>query len=344
MGMVRNLFAAFFVALCPMVLAPASAQAQSPPITAEQIQSELRAIALWSANAMEIVDHAFTVLETMPETPTNLNSRATRRAWAQTSRTWSVGARATVQSAREAYAKLPPPPSVSFSPEINTALQQQHQRMPAVIDGMAAYLNRYDEMFVAVERNDPKARRALAVSSIDAIIMPIAHMRDINDLTAKTVGTDHPQSHLLSSAARSYDAMIALTNLTKAGIENDNPPLGYTAEELAEAVTAMRRHIAGGRAATAAIRQQMALARGGSPEEAALIAQARRMIETYPGSFDREERMAAAFDRISRHLATPGLRYDSEDPIVSSNYDEVVALDDARAADQQARTTAVAAE
>ena len=186
--------------------------------------------------------------------------------------------------------------------------------------------------------------QAFAVNSIDAIILPIAHMRDINDLTAATVGSAHPQSHLLSSVARSYDAMISLTNLAKAGIGQANPPLGFTVEEIDASVVAMRGHIAGGRAATAAMRQQMAIARASTPEEAAIIRQAQRMIETYPASFDREEKIAAAMDRISRHLATPGRRYDLEDPVVESIYNEVVALDDARAADQQARQAAVASE
>ncbi|GEM_PF-6502530 len=345
MGMrfVKVFATAFALAMCAMAPATAHAQDVQGP-SAEVVQTELRDIAAWSMSATQVVQQAFAILQTMPATPDDLTNRATRRAWIATARTWSAGARATVDAARRNYAALPPPPAITFSADLAASLKEQHRRMPAVIDGIAGYLDRYDAMFVAFERNDPKAMQAFAVNSIDAIILPIAHMRDINDLTAATIGGAHPQSHLLSSVARSYDAMISLTNLTKAGIERGNPPLGFTVEEIDASVVAMRRHIASGRAAVVTMRQQMAMARTSTPEEVALIGQARRMIETYPASFDREEKLAAAMDRISRHLASPGRRYDLDDPVVESIYSEVVLLDDARAADQMARQATVASE
>lgn len=342
MRRVGILLAALLVALSPMALAPEQARAQAQ--SAESVQSELRDVAVWSLNATQVVQRAFSIIETMPPAPDDINNRGVRRAWIATSRTWSVGARETLRSARAAYAALPPPPVITFSESLSAALRQQYQRMPSVIDGLAAYIDRYDAMFTAFERNDPKAMTAFAANSIDAIILPIAHMRDINDLTAATVGAAHPQSHLLSSVARSYDGMIALTNLMKQGIEMDNPPLGFAVEELDAAVTAMRRHVASGRSATTTMRQAMAMARGQTPEEVALIAQARRLIETYPVSFDREEEMARTLDGISRHLAAPGRRFDADDPVVKALYDKVVDLDDARVADQSARQAAVASE
>ena len=345
MRIVKVIAAALFLMAPVIAPAPVAAQTQSPAeVPAETVQRELRDMAAWSMTATQIVQRAFSILDTMPATPDDVSNRATRRTWIASARTWSAGARVTVATVRRDYAALPPPPPVTFSPELEGSLKEQHRRMPAVIDGIAGYLDRYEAMFASFERNDPKAMTAFAINSIDAIILPIAHMRDINDLTASTIGPAHPQSHLLSSVARSYDAMIALTNLTKAGIEQPNPPLGFTVEEIDAAVLAMRRHITGGRAAVVSARQEMALARTTSPQEATLIAQARRMIETYPASFDREEKIAAALERISRHLGAPGRRYAFEDPVVDSIYDEVVALDDARAADQQARQAAVASQ
>lgn len=197
-------------------------------------------------------------------------------------------------------------------------------------------------MFTVFERNDSKAMQALALNSIDAITLPIAHRRDINGLSAAAVGGAHPQAHLLSSVARSHDGMIALSKRTKACIEQDNPPLGFTVEAVDASTTAMRRHIAGGRAATPAMGQEPATARISTAEGGALIDQLGRLIDTYPPSFDREEKIAASMDRISHHLATPDRCYDLDDPVVQMLFDEVIVLDDERAADQQARQLAVA--
>lgn len=345
MRILKIVVATLALALAAPAFAQSQTQArpQTAP-TAEAIQTQLRDMAAWSMSATQVVQSAFGIVETMPETPDDVTNTAVRREWIAKARAWSVDAHATIATAQRNFAALPAPPTITFSAEISQALREQHRRLPAVINGLAAYLGRYDSMLGAFERNDPKAMTAFAVNSIDAIILPIAHMRDINDLSASTLGPEHPQSHLLRSYARSYDALISITNLTKASIEQENPPLGFTIEEVDAAAAAMRRDIAAGRAAAAAKRQEFAIARPSSPQEARLVAQARRLMDTYPASFNREEKFADTLDRISRYLAAPGRVYDARDSVMSGLMDEIVLFDTERVAEHQARQAIVASE
>lgn len=329
MRILKLIVACLALAFCSV----GTAAAQS----AEAVQHEMSAMAAWSTAATQAFNSALEPLAAMPSPPANMSDKPTTSAWIAASRAWLVDARGAVARSRADFAALPPPPVVSIVPGMTAVLTEQRRRFPLLLGNLGAFYDRYEQALAALERNDASATVAIAISSIDAISLTVANMRDVNDMTAAGLPAQHPQAFWLRSVARSYDAMLSYITMTKEGLQRPGPPSGFQLEAMRDALASMRQEIVGGRQAYLSARQSLRTTTANSDAERSVLEKTRRAIDTYEGSFGREETILAELSALSAHISVPGRGFNPEDPNVTRRMERASTLDIERLNDQSAR-------
>jgi hypothetical protein len=324
-GDMMRLIAGLVVAFA-LVAGPAAAQSSA----------DLKAFGDWSQGAAGVIARAVEPFKVMPQPPASFSRKEARKAWTGAVRTWLVQARSTLAAERVALAALRTPPPID--PRVDEAVVQTQRRTPGMLDGIGAFYDRLEGLAAAIERNDPDAISELGVAMMDASMTPLSGARDINDLSAAALGPSHPQTYILRCMARSYDALIVNTRMTRAALETlEDVDLAPYAEGIETAAAEMRREVASGRVALEAMHREIAVMQPRSTEEAALIAKLPGMMDTYPASFELELQIAATLDALARHYRSARTYNAIDENTQDAHLQKIAELDETRLARQFAR-------
>lgn len=330
----------FAIALFALAFAGV-ARADVPPAPTTQIDQRVQAMGQWTAGVQNIITEISGVTQRVPEAPVTTMRRAERRAWAANARAWAAEAEQTFASLRERVSQLPasPPAESPISPELRVALEQTRQRLPGMVDAANEISRGYPALADAFERGQDGAVRQMRVQSIDASLITITMMHDINISQALALPAENPQRYLLLCYAHSYEGFGALMRFKREVMLTGQSSASAEAEAaaaIASAAGRTRDDVTQGRHAQQVARGIIASLPTNDPEAVAAAAFMREMLATYESSFERELQGASQLEGMSTILRQPG-DFGAREPAIDDLMNRFGSMDVGRIEDAQRR-------
>lgn len=316
----------------------ASAPAQAPS-RAQQVNEELRELGEWSAAFQGVISGVVEPMQRLPRMPSQDVSGAERRAWASQARAWAHQAQESFAALLVRAQSLPPPPrNELLTDDMRAALEQARNGLPDIISSCQQMAERYLQLADAFEQRRADAFVRIRASAIDAALLTLNLFHDINTAQAAAIESTHPQSSLLLSYARSYEAMGAYLRFKRDIMlqrEHDRLAIASVIQTAAEQ---MRSLSVTGRGATRVLQQRIAdpAAFGPDPEAQALRRRLQSMLATYDGSFDRDAAIAAELAAMA-DLFRDSRAFGEVEPEIDRHMDVASELDAERLDDGRRR-------
>jgi hypothetical protein len=240
------------------------------------------------------------IFQTLP-TISQEASDAERRIELRQARAWVSASRQTIAEVRAGLASAPPLPT-GLPANLREAFAVQERSFPELANSIEQYVTRVSATFDALERGDPQATIQGAVNSLDAITFTYKLMRDVNRGQAESIGASHPQSYVLRSIARSYDALLAFFAFKRSALLSETGDREGAAQAAQAAAADLRGYVEAGRRAAVALRAQLQTARASSQDERLLKERALGTLNTFDASFAAELRMVGLLESLARLL------------------------------------------
>lgn len=325
------------IVIAALWLAPAAAFGQAPTI------AEAQAFTAWNARVQRVSNVANTVFVDAPGEPPLSAGRGERRAWADGARAWATRAQAQLAALEAEAASIPaePPPAASISPEFRQALIDTRAGIPNLLSAYMDLAGSYASIADAVERGDEQAILYMRIASLEGVVIFMELSRDLIAAQAAASGPDNPQHYLYASVAESYEGFLVIIGLKRDIILSDTPYRALAtaaADALDFRVQRMRAAALAGRGASLVLTQQVRAAPTSSPAEAAYALRVIEALNTFPGSYDRENQVAAELAAIAALLRQPQ-EFVVIEPAIDDHVDRFGALDMERTADMERRQT-----
>lgn len=331
----------FIVAIAVLGLGLTAAPSQAlpeqrpPPAAAdrEPTITEMQSILRWASVEQQIL---VSITAPLMNLPSDIGtSRAQQLQWAAASDAWIDAYQVALRNARTAIDQLGPPPQAG---RLTAMYQGQADRIGPTLATFEQFAARYRVCVTAVRRGDVDALRDALVNVMDARILLAQQFREINSSAADQIENGNPQQPLLRSFAASYDGFTAVLRIIRQSYYSEPDNRTEVANLVETAANEMTRRAQEGRAATAIQLAAVAAVRDASPQQQAFLDQYGAALRTFPGSFDREEQVAAELTALA--LSLRGAQsFQQIIPELGQHLDRIGQLDGARMGDIQRRTT-----
>jgi hypothetical protein len=298
------------VAALAATFAGHSAMAEGTGAPSTTVEQRIQSFSQWTSTFQDIIARMVGVLSGIPEPPDDSMSAQERSAWAVRAREWAQRSDAEIAELQARVARMPsaPPEDAPITPELRVALQSSRARLPQVLTAVNDISRGYVPIAEAFERRQDGAVPQLRVRAVDATLLTLDLMQNMNASQAAAMPANNPQGSLLMSYARSYDGFIALLRLKRdiLATQRVDPALEQAATRaMREAALQVRDLVRQGQARTQAMLTMAASAPRTTREDVALIEFVNEMMATYGPSFERELRIADELDAMADILARP---------------------------------------
>jgi hypothetical protein len=271
-----------------LVLCPTAAHAQETP------QSAMQEFMRRASRQQELIQQVLGVSQTIPRFSEG-GTRADMETVLRQGRAWVAQSRRVISDVRAAVPGIPSLPA-DIPAELRQSDNIQQQALIEVVNGVEHVIATYEGALAAIERRDRNAALQMSRSMIEAAVLTMRVIRDINLSQARTLGEDHPQSHLLRGSAHSYDALMTMIGYQRARLFGEEIVQEQLAQTISTAASGMRQAVERGRRAAVATVAELAAAPTSNSEEAAFKDRVVSAFRTYSASFDKEAEMAGLLD------------------------------------------------
>ncbi|MGE0044522.1 MAG: hypothetical protein AB7J28_15280 [Hyphomonadaceae bacterium] len=317
----RKIAAALIGALM-LIAAPAPAAAQDA-VTLERALS-------WAQRQQALSARLLAALDGMPEMPADLPESA-RAAWSRDARQWAERFRAEADAIRIEARALQTLPQ-GLPPNLESVYGLQRDSFNEMLDGMDAFAARYAASLSALEEGDYDAAVNFAIAGVDGMLLLVRVLRDTNFAQADAISANNPQRNYLRSIGHSYDAMLAVSEATRAQLMGGGESNAAIAARVAAASLAMRGQIALGRSNAQGMARDLGDGSRFTPAEQPIARRVAAALETFDGSFDREMEIVSILDGIAA-LLRGNASYRAVEPEIDALSERLWLLDTARGED-----------